>query len=63
MTSHDLAKKYIEEQLAIIKKHGGSAKIDPERRKQAIADAEETFEAQREHSGHQRDDDRKLHLL
>jgi len=66
MTTRQLAAKFIDDQLDIIKKHGGKPKLSADRRRIAIAETERTFDAMRERaeangsSSHH--SDRKLHV-
>lgn len=48
MTIKQLAAQYIQDQLGIIRKHGGAPHLSADRRRVAIEDAQRTFEAMRE---------------
>lgn len=52
MTTRQLAARYVEEQLEIIRKHGGKPKLSADKRRTVVASVERTFEAMRERRRH-----------
>lgn len=45
MTTHELAARYIEDQIGIIKKHGGQPRLDADQKRDAIEATARTFDA------------------
>lgn len=47
MSTHQLAKKFVKDQLRIMRQHGGAPKLDTEQMNEFIASVEKTFESLR----------------